>query len=68
MFPEPLVDGVHWLLTDGTVDDITAKIRMLQDDPNLHAELERNARAYFEKYLHPESVMRRIVERAGFSI
>jgi hypothetical protein len=68
MFPEPLVDGVHWLLTDGTVDDITAKIRMLQDDPSLHAELERNARAYFEKYLHPESVMRRIVERAGFSI
>jgi glycosyltransferase involved in cell wall biosynthesis len=68
MFPEPLVDGVHWLITDGSVDDIEAKIRMLQANPELHAQLEINARAYFDKYLRPDIVMRRIIERAGYKI
>jgi hypothetical protein len=68
MFPEPLVDGVHWLITDGSVDDIEAKIKMLKANPELHAQLEVNARAYFDKYLRPDIVMRRIIERAGYKI
>lgn len=65
MFPEPLVDGEHWLLTDGSVGDIESKIRMLQADPALHARLQKNARAYFDKYLRPDAVMLRIFESAG---
>jgi glycosyltransferase involved in cell wall biosynthesis len=68
MFPEPLVDGEHWLLTDGSVEDIEAKIRLLQSDPELHARLEENARAYFDKYLSPNAVMKRIMERAGSAL
>jgi hypothetical protein len=68
MFPAPLVDGEHWLLTDGTVEDIEAKIRRLQDDPELHARLEKNIRAYFDEYIGPDAVMRRIIERAGFKM
>jgi len=68
MFPAPLVDGEHWLLTDGTVEDIEAKIRRLQADPELHARLEKNIRAYFDEYIRPDAVMRRIIERAGFKL
>lgn len=67
MFPEPLVDGEHWLLTDGSTEDIAAKIRLLKSHPALHARLQKNARAYFDKYLRPDAVMRRIIERAGLS-
>lgn len=68
MFPAPLVDGEHWLLTDGSVEDIEAKIKRLQDDPGLHARLEKNIRAYFDEYISPDAVMRRIIERAGLEI
>jgi hypothetical protein len=68
MFPETLVDGEHWLLTDGSVEDIEAKIRLLQSDPELHARLEKNARAYFDQYLSPNAVMKRIIERAGSAL
>ena len=68
MFPKPLVDGEHWLLTDGSVEDIEAKIRLLQSDPELHARLEENARAYFDQYLSPNAVMKRIIERAGSAL
>lgn len=65
MFPEPLQDGVHWLITDGTVDHMVASIRKLQDDPQLHASLQINARDYFDRFLRPDAVMRRILDRAG---
>jgi hypothetical protein len=68
IFPEPMVDGEHWLLTDGSSEDIETKIRLLQSDPLLHARLQTNAKAYFDRYLRPDAVIRRIVERAGFSL
>ena len=68
MLPEPLEDGVHWLLTDGTVDHMVACIQRLQDEPELHASLQINARDYFERLLRPDAVMRRIIERAGLSV
>ena len=68
MFPEPLEDGVHWLLTDGTVDHMVACIQRLQDEPELYDSLQINARDYFDRCLRPDVVMRRIIERAGLSI
>lgn len=68
MFPEPLVDGEHWLLTDGTTEDIEKKIRRLLSDQALHDRLQRNAREYFDRHLRADVVMKRILKRAGIQL
>jgi glycosyltransferase involved in cell wall biosynthesis len=68
MLPEPLVDREHWLLTDGSMEDIEEKIRCLLSDAGLHDRLQKNARDYFDRNLRADVVMRKILERAGIQI
>jgi hypothetical protein len=68
VLPEPLVDQEHWLLSDGSMEDIEAKIRLLLSDEGLHNRLQRNARDYFDRNLRADMVMRKILRRAGIDI
>lgn len=56
----------HMVFTDGTEEDITKKVNQILSNQTLKTNLEKNALAYFQKYLAPEAVVERIIEAAGF--
>lgn len=62
--PQPLVDGKHLLITDGSEENIAAKLEILQTSDELRKELETNALRYFNENLLPEKVVAAIVKRA----
>jgi glycosyltransferase involved in cell wall biosynthesis len=60
--PKPLYNGKHFLITNGSEKDISAKIDKLISNTELMEEISANARAYFEKYLTPANVIRQIIK------
>ena len=66
--PSPLDHGTHVHYVDGSVESIEAAIRRIRSDNAYRAKLESNARTYYETYLSPESVMRRVFEHVGVAI
>lgn len=63
--PAALDHGVHIHYVDGTVDSFRSAIIEILSDESYRKTLERNARKYYETYLSPTSVIRRILEEAG---
>jgi len=59
--PAPLNDGEHLLYTDGSREDIQKKIIRLRNNPEQRKILEKNVATYFDQYLHPAVVAKRIV-------
>jgi glycosyltransferase involved in cell wall biosynthesis len=66
--PLPLDHGTHVHYVDGSVESMEAAIRRIRGDDIYRMKLESNARTYYETYLSPESVMRRVLDRAGVSL
>ena len=58
--PFPLEHGKELLFFD-TDDELVKNIRKVMRDKNLQNTLSQNARAYFEKYVHPEKTLERII-------
>lgn len=66
--PSPLDHGIHVHYVDGSVESIEAAIRLIRADDGYRINLESNARTYYETYLSPESVMRRVLNHAGVAL
>lgn len=60
-FPEPLKDGRE-LLYFRTDEELIDKINLVLRDTVLAENLSHNARAYFEKHVHPLQNVKRILE------
>ena len=58
-------EQVH--IVDGSEESILAAIDLLCEDREYRGHLEESARRYWEQYLHPEVVIRRMVDSAGGS-
>jgi hypothetical protein len=63
--PAPLEHGTHLHIVDGSIEGIGEAVRLLVGDGDYRRRLERNARAYFERYLAPASCIERIVGPIG---
>ena len=59
--PVPLMDGKE-LLFFHSDEELIEKIKMVSEDDALATRLSQNARAYFEKHVHPVQNVRRILE------
>lgn len=58
--PAPLEHGVHIHYVEDSVASFRSGIERILGDENYRKKLETNARAYYETYLSPRSVMARI--------
>ncbi|HUE95719.1 MAG TPA: glycosyltransferase [Longimicrobiaceae bacterium] len=63
--PASLEHETHVHYVDGSVDSCREAIRRILEDTEYREHLERNARRYYERYLAPSSVMRRLFRTAG---
>ena len=61
VLPKPLKDHVDLLYTDGTLEDITEKLNAIVLDTTLKHQLEQRAKTYFDRYLMPEVVIKRLI-------
>lgn len=59
--PQPLIDGKELLYFHNDTELIET-IRRVSEDAALRESLSRNARAYFEKHVHPVQNVKRILE------
>jgi hypothetical protein len=66
--PSPLVHGVHIHYVDGSVESLQAAVRKISGNGTYRRTLERNARAYYDEYLAPTSVVRRVLAEAGVAL
>lgn len=60
--PERLIVNKHYLLTDGSVEDITKNIIEVLSNSNLAKELSRESRNYFDKNLSPKATCQLIID------
>ena len=51
----------HYMQTNGAADSLDAAIARLVDDRQMRDRLERRARQYYDEYLRPDRVARRIL-------
>ena len=61
VLPNDLIDGKHLLFFDN-VKDCIEKAKILIKDEKKCAMLSKNARSYYEKYVHPIPNTKRILE------
>lgn len=59
--PEPLVDGVHVHVVDGSPESIVDAIARLRRDHAYRLALEKEAAAYYQRWLHPAVVARKLL-------
>lgn len=64
--PEPLVHGEHVHFVSGEPAETREALERLRSDHDYRLKLEKNARAYFERYLRPETVFERALRHAGW--
>ena len=60
--PAPLVHGEHVHFVS-SADEIYDAIQVIKNDENYRKHLEQGARKYYEQWLAPDVVIRRIIER-----
>lgn len=68
VMPESFTEGKHYLITDGTIQDLELKVKKLTEDKELRKLLERNAKNYFEQVLSPEYVIKKLINYEPKSI
>lgn len=61
--PEKLIHGEHVHFVE-RVEDIYNAVLKIKHDNEYRYKLERGARAYYEEWLSPEVVIKRIIEKA----
>ena len=61
--PEPLVDGRHLMVTDGSQLEIGMALSRLHTDADVRQNLERAARDYYERLLAPDAVINSILDK-----
>ncbi len=59
--PEPLIDGKE-VLYFRSDEELIEKIKLVSENDALAQKLSKNARAYFEKHVHPVQNVKRILE------
>ena len=59
--PAPLEDGVTVLLVDGSPEQLEDALKRIRSDVSLRSQLESNARHYYDHWLKPEVVTRRLL-------
>ncbi len=59
--PEPLIDGKE-VLYFRSDEELIEKIKLVSENDALAEKLSKNARAYFEKHVHPVQNVKRILE------
>lgn len=64
LMPGDFTDGVHYIEAN-TPEEMADAIVRLRDDEQFVRQLKQNAFQYFEEYLTPEAVMKRILNKAG---
>lgn len=60
--PERLILNKHYLLTDGSVEDITKNIIQVLSNSNFAQELSRESRNYFDRNLSPKATCQLIID------
>lgn len=68
LLPAPLVHGTHIHYVDGSADSIREAVSEICANDSYRATLERGAREYYESYLAPASVIRRIFTAAQIDL
>lgn len=63
--PTPLVHGKHVHFVSDDLSDLQEAVCRLYDDLEYRKSLQVGAREYFQEYLHPASVCRRIIQLSG---
>ena len=63
VMPEKFTDLQHYLITDGSIQDLEQKIQKLSEDDELRERLERNAKNYYDQVLSPEVVIKKLISR-----
>lgn len=58
--PAPIKNNIHALYVDSNTE-IKDKINLILADEKLKTSLEKNSKKYFEDYLHPKVVIKRIL-------
>lgn len=61
VMPGSFTEGKHYLITDGSMQDLEQKIRQLSEDKELRERLERYGREYFNQELLPEVVIKKLI-------
>lgn len=62
LMPGDFVAGKHFIEVKG-VEDIADAVTRLKDDEALRLRLKQNAKGYYDKYVAPAAVVKRIMER-----
>lgn len=65
VLPAPLLHGEHVHYVEPTREAIRDAIARIHGDSAYRRRLERGAREYYQRYLRPSAVVRRILEAAG---
>jgi hypothetical protein len=65
VMPGAFDPGEHFVQTDGTAQSLDAAIARLIDDRKMRDLLEQRARKYYDEYLRPDRVARRILTILG---
>lgn len=62
--PFPILHGkhVHFVQTE---EEIDSAVRLLINDHQYRQQLENGAREYFDEYLAPQIVIRRLIDQAA---
>ena len=63
--PAPLTHREHLHIVDGSAQSIREALEEIRQNPAYRRRLEVNARQYYEDYLRPAQVIRRLLKHAG---
>jgi hypothetical protein len=63
-FPQPLIDGVHYVAMRDDCSDVVERCAALVADADARAKIQANAHRYFDLDFSPQSIARRILRTA----
>ena len=52
----PMVDGVHFIAYDGTIDGLVEKIKYYQSRPQELEQIAKNGQSFVEKTFQPQKI------------
>lgn len=63
-FPEPLVDGVHYVAMEDDCSNVAESCEELLSDPGRRSSIQSSAHGFFDRNFSPQSGARRILAQA----
>lgn len=64
LMPGDFRAGIHYIETENE-EEISDAVKLLKNDERLRLNIKQNAKAYFDMYLSPVAVIKRIIERCS---